>query len=122
MLPHPEPYAGESDLKTFEIFIIGILQWLSMNLVLGSGKANTAVQLRYLGMHLTGDALEWYSHNVEHYARATCCWTLESALAGLQEQFLHPSTYRHMLMQFNTAQQGSGTAPDLLDRLTKFTS
>ena len=85
MLPHPEPYAGESDLETFEIFIVGILQWLSMNLVLGSGKENTTVQLRYLGMRLTGDALEWYSRNVEHYARSTRHWTLESALVGLQE-------------------------------------
>ena len=25
MLPHLEPYAGESDLETFEIFIVGIL-------------------------------------------------------------------------------------------------
>ena len=78
MFPHLEPYAGESDLKTFEIFIAGILQWLSMNLLLGSGKANTAVQLRYLGTHLTDDALEWYSHNVEHYTRATHHWTLEA--------------------------------------------
>ena len=93
-----------------------------MNLVLGSGKANTAVQLRYLGMCLTGNALEWYSCKVEHYARATRHWTLESALVGLQEQFLHPLTYRHMLMQFNAAQQGSSTARDLLDRLTKFAS
>ena len=93
-----------------------------MNLVLGSGKENTAVQLRYLGMHLTGDALEGYTRNVEHYARATCHWTLESALVGSQQQFLHLLTYRHMLMQFNIAQQGSGTARDLLDRLTKFAS
>ena len=56
-----------------------------MNLVLGSGKENTTVQLRYLSMHLTGDALEWYSRHVEHYARATRQWTLESALVGLQE-------------------------------------
>ena len=73
-------------------------------------------------MRLTGDALEWYSHNVEHYARATHHWTLESALVGLQERFLHLLTYRHMLMQFNAAQQGSGTARDLLDRLTRFAS
>ena len=73
-------------------------------------------------MRLTGDALEWYSRNVEHYARATRHWTLESALVGLQERFLHPLTYRDMLMQFNAAQQGSGTAWDLLDRLTKFTN
>ena len=93
-----------------------------MNLVLDSGKANTTVQLSYLGMHLTGNALEWYSHNVEHYARATRRWILESALVGLQKRFLHPLTYRHMLMQFNAAQQGSGTVQDLLDRLTKFAS
>ena len=93
-----------------------------MNLLLGSGDANTAEQLRYLGTRLIGDASEWYSHNVEHYTRGTHCWTLESALVGLQEQFLHPLTYRHMLMQFNTAQQGSGTARGLLDRLSKFAS
>ena len=90
MFPHPEPYAGESDLKTFEIFIAGILRWLSMNLVLGSGEANTTVQLSYLGTRLTGNALEWYSRNVEHYARSTCRWTLESALVGLQESISAP--------------------------------
>ena len=52
---------------------------------ISSGKENTAVQLRYLGMRLTGDALEWYSRNVEHYARSTHHWTLESTLVGLQE-------------------------------------
>ena len=47
--PHPEPYAGEPDIEQFEVFVAGVLRWLSMNLMLGSGKTNTLVQLRYLG-------------------------------------------------------------------------
>ena len=48
-MPHPKYYLGEPDLKTFEAFIVGILQWLSTSLVLGSDKESTAVQLQYLG-------------------------------------------------------------------------
>ena len=91
-----------------------------MNLMLGSGRTNTLVQLRYLGTCLKGNALEWYSREVEHYTRSTRGWTLESALIGLQDQFLDPLTWRHVSMQFDTAQQGSGTVQDLLNQLTKF--
>jgi len=66
-IPHPEPYAGEPDLEHFEVFVAGILQWLSMNLLLGSSDKCTLVQLRFLGTRLTGDALEWYSCEVECY-------------------------------------------------------
>jgi hypothetical protein len=30
-LPHPEPYGDSADLEKFEVFIAGILRWLSMN-------------------------------------------------------------------------------------------
>ena len=42
-MPHPEYYSGAPDLKKFEVFIVGILQWLSTSLVLGSDKESTAV-------------------------------------------------------------------------------
>ena len=103
-IPHPEPYAGEPDLEHFEVFVAGILQWLSMNLLLGSSDKCTLVQLRFLGTRLTGDALEWYSCEVECYTIPTCRWDLESALVGLQKQFLHSLMHRHVSMQFNTAQ------------------
>src|SRR6266481_4789809 len=35
-IPHPEPYSGEPDLERFEVFVTGLLRWLSMNLLLGS--------------------------------------------------------------------------------------
>src|SRR6266481_9757030 len=66
-IPHPEPYSGEPDLERFEVFVAGLLLWLSMNLLLGSEVGSTLAQLRYLGTCLRGDALEWYSHNVEHF-------------------------------------------------------
>ena len=119
-LPHPQPYVGEPDIEQFKVFVAGVLRWLSMNLMLGSGRMNTLVQLRYLGTCLKGNALEWYSREVEHYTRSTHGWTLESTLIGLQDQFLDPLTWRHVSMQFGTAKQGSGTVKDLLNWLTKF--
>ena len=55
-----------------------------MNLLLGPEAESTSAQLRYLGTHLTGDMLEWFSRNVEDHRWPTCNWTLESMLIGLQ--------------------------------------
>jgi len=35
-MPHPESYSGEPDLERFQVFIAGLLRWLSMNQLLGS--------------------------------------------------------------------------------------
>src|SRR6266481_1147151 len=91
-----------------------------MNLLLGSEVGSTLAQLRYLGTCLRGNALEWYSRNMEHFARVKCDWTLESALVGLQEHFLHTLTHRHASTNYETTRQGSGTVQDLLNRLNKF--
>ena len=48
-MPHPEYYSGELDLERYEVFIIGILRWLSVSLLLGPDKDSTAMQLWYLG-------------------------------------------------------------------------
>ena len=101
-MPHPEYYLGEPNLEKFEVFIIGILQWLSMSLVLGLDKESTAVQLRYLGSQLLGNSQEWYAHKVEHPARTKQDWTLESAIVALQTHFLHILTYKQALVEFNT--------------------
>ena len=71
-------------------------------------------------MCLTGGTLEWYCHKVEHYARSTHEWTLESALVRLQNHFLDSLAHNNVSIQFTTAQQGSGTVQDLLNNLTKF--
>src|SRR6266481_8877459 len=121
-IPHPEPYSGEPDLERFEVFVTGLLRWLSMNLLLGSEIGSTLAQLRYLSTCLQGNALEWYSHNVEHFSHLKHDWTLESALVRLQEHFLHMLTHQHASTSYETTQQGSGTVQDLLNRLNKFTA
>ena len=60
-MPHPEYYSGEPDLEKFKVFIVGVLQWLSASLLLGPDKDSTAMQLRYLGSQLSGNAQEWYT-------------------------------------------------------------
>ena len=53
----PEKYSGSSNLKFYETFVTGILQWLKMNGLLGTKHA--AFQVEYLGTRLKGNALEW---------------------------------------------------------------
>src|SRR6266481_2173350 len=91
-----------------------------MNLLLGSETSSTLAQLRYLSTCLRGDALEWYSCNVEHFSCMKHDWTLKSALVGLQEHFLHTLMHQHMSTSYETTRQGSGTVQDLLNRLNKF--
>jgi hypothetical protein len=57
--PHPDPYRGSADLKIFEVFMAGILQWLSMNNMLGERAAE--LQLSFLGSYLRDEALEWFT-------------------------------------------------------------
>jgi len=114
-MPHPESYSGEPDLERFQVFIAGLLRWLSMNQLLGSDPETTLIQLRYLGTCLTGNAQEWYVHNIESWDRTTRSWTLESALEGMQKYFLHALTHRQASISYETTRQSGGTVQDLLN-------
>ena len=117
-MPHPY-YSGEPDLERYEVFIVGVLQWLSVSLLLGPDKDSTAMQLRYLGSRLSGNAQEWYTRKVKHPTRAKRDWTLESAIIALQAHFLHTLMHRQALLEFNATRQGNGTGQDLLIKLDK---
>jgi len=110
-IPHPEAYSGEEDLEKFEMFILGLLRWLSMNHLLGPDKATASTQVKYVGTRLAGPALEWYSRKVEHHDRTQCHWDLTSTLIGLRDNFLHALTHRHASAKFDAARQGNGTGP-----------
>ena len=47
-MPPPEPYSGEPDLKRYQVFITGLLQWFLMNQLLGSDAESTLMQLKCL--------------------------------------------------------------------------
>ena len=120
-MPHPESYSGEADLEEFEVFVAALLQWLLLNLLLGSDRVSTLTQVRYLGNCLKGNAQELYIRNIEHHDRVVCKWTLESALTEMQKHFLHSLTHRYMSMTYETTHQGSGTVQEILNRLNKLT-
>ena len=64
-IPSPEEHSRSPDLKVYETFVTGILQWLSLNSLLG--EDNTDFQVEYLGTRLKGNALKWYTRNVERH-------------------------------------------------------
>ena len=59
----PEEYSGSSDLKVYEMFIAGILQWLRQHGLLGVNYTET--QVHFLGTWLKGNTSEWFTRNVE---------------------------------------------------------
>jgi hypothetical protein len=106
------------DLEKFEVFIGGILRWLSMNNMLGEKAAE--LQFSYLGECLKYEALEWFSRNVERPDHVIHNWNLESAVAGLQQHFLHTLTHRQVSNKFESLEQGSKAVQELLNNLTKY--
>ena len=92
-LQPPELYSGSTDLEEFEVFVAGVLRWLRMSHLLG--PSNNDDQLNLLGMCLQGGARECHYRNVEHPEREVHRWTFESAIQGLQCQFLHTLTHHH---------------------------
>ena len=79
----PEKYSGSSDLKVYETFIAGILQWLRLHGLLVVKYTETQVQ--FLGTRLKGNASEWFTRNVECPNRPIRDWSLESVIKGLQK-------------------------------------
>ena len=119
-MPLPEPYSGEPDLERYQVFIAGLLQWFSMNQLLGSDTESTLMQLKCLGNFLQGNAQEWYVCNIESLDCTVQMWTLKSVLEGLQKQFLHVLTHRQASISYESTHKGGGTVPNLLNKLTKF--
>ena len=99
----PEEYSGSSDLKVYETFVTGTLQWLRHSL-LGANYTETQVQL--LGMQLKGNTSEWFTRNVECPGRPIKDWSLEAVIEGLQKRFLNSLTHRQVSNKFDMIEQG----------------
>ena len=83
----PEEYSGSSDLKVYETFVAGVLQWLRLHGLLGVKYTETQVQ--FLGMQLKGNASEWFTSKVECPVWPIRDWSLESVIM-LQSDYWRP--------------------------------
>ena len=52
------------------------------------GEDNADFQVEYLGTRLKGDALEWYTRNVERHDQPIKNWSLEAVIEGITETLL----------------------------------
>jgi hypothetical protein len=83
------------------------------------GATSNELQLIFLGTCLSGEAQEWYMHNVESSMRIVQQWNLETAILGLQCRFLPTLMHRHAASDFDTTHQGSGTVQELYNLMNK---
>ena len=114
----PEEYSGSSDLKVYEMFRAGILQWLRLHGLLGVNYTETQVQFQ--GTRLKGNTSEWFTRNIEHPGWPIKDQSLESVIKGLQKRFLHSLTHRQASNKFNTIKQGQKTVQELIQELAKY--
>ena len=117
-IPSPKEYLGSPDFEVYKTFVTGILRWLRLNGLLG--EDNTDFQVEYLGTRLKGNALEWYTRNVERHDRPIRDWSLEAVMEGLQKCFLNTLTHRQASNKFNTIKQGKRTVQELYQDLIKY--
>ena len=116
----PEEYSGSSDLKVYETFVTGVLQWLRLHSLLGVKYTKTQVQ--FLGMQLKGNARKWFTRNIECPDWPIRDWSLESVITGLQKRFLNSLMHRQASNKFDTIEQGQKTVQELIQELTKYTA
>ena len=96
-----------------------LLRWLRLNSLLDEDNAD--FQVEYLGTRLKGDALGWYTRNVERHDQPIKNWLLEVVIEGLQKHFLNTLMHRQVSNKFDTIEQGKHTVLELYQDLTKYT-
>ena len=69
-----------------------------------------------------GDALQWYTRNVERHDRPIKNWSLEAVIKGLQKHFLNTLMHRQASNKFDTIEQEKHTVQELYQDLTKYTA
>ncbi|KAI1782381.1 hypothetical protein LXA43DRAFT_868207, partial [Ganoderma leucocontextum] len=85
----PEKYAGSSDHQVFYRWLDGVLNWMrAYNLC---GPNADLHRLRYLRQHLTKDAEEWYTREVDHPS-ITVIPMFEDAICAMHVRFIHSNT------------------------------
>jgi hypothetical protein len=83
------------------------------------GTASQDWQFTILGMHLTGEAQEWYMCNVKLSTWTIQTWNLETTILSLQHRFLPTLMHRHAAMDFDPVHQSNGTVQELYNLMIK---
>ena len=85
----PDKYSGANDHQEFYQWLDGVLNWMrSYNLC---GPDADAHRLQYLRQHLSKEAADWYTQDVDHPS-ATASPMFEDTICALHTQFVHSNT------------------------------
>jgi hypothetical protein len=86
----PEKYSGEDNIKKFDTWLAGLLQWFRVYNVTGQEKDLLRVDL--CDTTLSGLAAIWYADKVEAWNRKTKEWYFNELICALYKMFIHKVT------------------------------
>ncbi|KAG9098179.1 hypothetical protein FS749_004467 [Ceratobasidium sp. UAMH 11750] len=111
----PAKYNGGTELKTFEQWVLGLLQWFRLTKLLGPGFDNTCMDV--IGNSCEGAAKDWFQHEVEASNRGPEGWTTLEVIHGLQRRFIMQRLAARAAQEFETLEQGSLDVTELHQQL-----
>ena len=97
-LPTPSKYAGQSDIETFDAWLMDVLRWLKLNDCAGPDKEPDRIAV--IGIYLSDNASAWYRDSVESVTRRRPTWTFPDIITGLFDRFIYESSIQVATKQF----------------------
>ncbi|KAG6834324.1 hypothetical protein H0H93_010466, partial [Arthromyces matolae] len=87
---HIVPYSGGSKFSDLENWLMDLCDHLASSNY--TGDRLDRARLLALSEFLTGEAKKWFWRHIRHYNRSQRQWTFKSAILGLYDRFVNPST------------------------------
>jgi hypothetical protein len=84
----PPKYNGATDLKTFEQWVLGMVQWFRLHALLGPGVESDRTRVNVIGYSCKDAARDWFHYEVETTTGGPEAWTTLEVVQGLQARFI----------------------------------
>jgi hypothetical protein len=110
-------YSGATDLKTFEQWVLSIVQWFRLHTLLGPGTESDRTRVNMIGYLCEGAARDWFHYEVETATGGPEAWTTLEVVQGLQARFITQRSAAEVANEFCTLSQGTMDAQELYQEL-----
>jgi hypothetical protein len=113
----PPKYNGATDLKTFEQWVLGMVQWFRLHTLLGPGMESDCTRVNVIGYLCKEAACDWFHYEVETATGGPEAWTTLEVMQGLQARFITQRSAAEAAMEFCTLNQGTMDTQELYQEL-----
>ncbi|RDB30681.1 hypothetical protein Hypma_005929 [Hypsizygus marmoreus] len=97
-IDNPSKYTGSDNHASFYTWLDQYLSWLRAHGV--CGPESDVHRVNFMGQHLTGSALSWFTQEIDNPDRVALPYSFEQAVCAMHGRFIHSATAKHATTQF----------------------